>query len=168
MEIVKFTTDDLDVYQSVARQTFFDAYERNTDAENLQKYIDDNFALPVVTAELDDPNCALFYLREGNDILGYIKLRWNTSHDLLKGKVIELQRIYVVKEFYGKGYGKILLEHAEQFGRENGFEWIWLCVWYENAGAIRFYEKAGWEKFGMTRFKFGDVVYDDPVFKKKL
>lgn len=168
MEIVKFTIDDLDIYQSVARQTFYDAYERNTDAENLQKYIDDNFSLPVVTAELHDPDCALFYLRDGNNIVGYIKLRWNTSHDLLEGKAIELQRIYVVKEYYGKGYGKILLDHAEQYGRENGFDWIWLCVWYENAGAIRFYEREGWKKFGMTRFKFGDVVYDDPVFKKRL
>lgn len=168
MEIIKFTTDDLDIYQSVARQTFYDAYEKNTDANDLQQYIDENFALPVVKAELNGEDCAMFYLREGDNILGYIKLRWNTSHELLKGNVIELQRIYVVKEFYGKGYGQVLLDYAEQYGRENGFEWIWLCVWRENAGAIKFYERAGWEKFGMTSFRFGETVYDDPVYKKRL
>jgi len=168
MEIIKYTIDDLETYQSVARQTFFDAYEKDTKPSDLQKYIAENFATEVVKTDLTDPESAVFFLHDDEKILGYVKLRWNTYHEALTGKAIELQRIYVLKEYYGKGYGKILIDHAEQFGRENGFEWIWLCVWLDNHGAIRFYEKAGWEKFGMTRFKFGDIVYDDPVFKKKL
>jgi len=169
MEIVSATIDDLSRYQELARQTFYDAYEPNTNPGDLQKYMAENFSDDVVRNELTDQHSAVFLLQdERQQIAGYIKLRWGTSHELLSGKSIELQRIYVHKEFYNKGLGKILLDHAEQYGRQNGFEWIWLCVWYENHGAIRFYERAGWKEFGKTKFRFGDTVFDDPVLKKKL
>lgn len=166
--MIKCTTDEFEEYQEFARQTFVDTYQHNTDAANLQKYVDENFSEEAIAKELTDPQCAIFMLKAGDEILGYVKLRWNTAHPQLDKKSIELQRIYVQKDYYGKGYGKTLLAYAEQFGRENGFDWIWLCVWFENHGAIRFYEREGWEKFGETQFRFGDIVYTDPVFRKGL
>lgn len=169
MEMIKATIDDLLVYKAVASETFYDAYVKDTDPSDLQKYMSENFTDEMLREELNDPHGVIFFLKNaGENILGYIKLRWNTSHLLLTGWAIELQRIYVLKEFYNKGYGKVLIDFAEQYGRQHGYEWIWLCVWAENHGAIRFYERAGWEKFGMTKFKFGDTIYDDPVFKKRL
>jgi ribosomal protein S18 acetylase RimI-like enzyme len=169
MEMIKATIEDLLVYQSVARETFYDAYVKDTDPSDLEKYMSEHFTDEIVSEELNDPHSIAFFLKNADgNIVGYIKLRWNTTHELLTGRSIELQRIYVLKEFYNKGYGKILIDYAEQYGRQHGFEWIWLCVWGENQGAIRFYERAGWKKFGMTKFKFGDTVYDDPVFKKRL
>lgn len=167
-EIVQCTIDDLEQYQSLARQTFFDTYEVGTDPKDLEKYIGENFSTEAITKELTEEPCAVFLLKKNNELLGYSKLRWDTTHELLVGKTIELQRIYVLKDQNGKGYGRMLMDHSEQYGREHGFDCIWLCVWFENHHAIRFYEKAGWEKFGMKDFKFGDEVYQDPVLRKNL
>lgn len=169
VEIVRCTIDDLEQYQALARKTFFDTYEVGTDPQDLQKYMEENFSTEVAQKELAGNECAIFLLKEkdlGN--VGYVTLRWDTTHELLDANSIELQRIYVSKDHQSKGYGKLLISHGEQYGRQHGFDYIWLCVWYENHGAIRFYERAGWEKFGMKDFKFGDHVYQDPVFRKKL
>ena len=83
-------------------------------------------------------------------------------------KALELQRIYLLAPYWNKGYGTFFLDFCEQYGRERGFEWIWLVVWVENHSAIRFYERQGWEKFAQKDFQFGDEVHHDPVLKKKL
>lgn len=169
MEMVKCNMNDLPVYRELARQTFFDAYEKDTDPSDLQQYIGEHFSIEAITRELTDAHCAVFFLKdESKQVTGYVKLRWDTSHELLEGKPIELQRIYVKKEYYGKGYGKLLLDYAEAYGRDHGYDWIWLCVWLDNHGAIRFYRRNGWEQFGEIKFKFGDTIFNDPVFKKKL
>lgn len=167
MEIVQCTIGDLETYQTLARQTFYETYEKGTDPDDLKKYMDEHFSTEAISKELTVEPCAVFILKE-NEMLGYVKLRWDTTHELLEGKCIEMQRIYVVKQHYSKGYGKILIEHAEKYARDHGFDWIWLCVWYENHGAIRFYERSGWQKFGDKQFRFGDHVYLDPVFRKSL
>lgn len=167
MEIVQCTIDDWEMYQGLTRKTFFETYEKGTPPDDLKKYMEENFSTEAIKNELTTDPCVVFILKE-NEPIGYIKLRWDTTHGSLDGKTIELQRIYIVKEQYGKGYGKNLIEHAEQYAYDHGFDWIWLCVWYENAGAIRFYERSGWEKFGDKQFKFGDHVYLDPVFRKRV
>lgn len=168
MEIVQCSFDDWENYQSVARKTFFETYEKGTSADDLDKYMAENFSDDAIIEELTGDHYAVFLLKDKEKIIGYSKLRWDTTHESLDENSMELQRIYVAKEYQGKGYGKILIDHAEQYAREQGFAWIWLCVWFENHGAIRFYERSGWQKFGDTQFKFGDHVYLDPVFRKKI
>jgi len=169
MEIVRVTIDELKQYRSLARKTFLETYESNTDPQQLKDYMEEHFSNEASVAELAGDECAVFFLKDDNgETVGYCKLRWDTTHELLEPNAMELQRIYVLGEYQGNGYGKLLLKHAEQYGREHGFDWIWLCVYYENHGAIRFYEREGWVKFGIKEFKFGDGVYLDPVMKKKL
>ena len=43
-----------------------------------------------------------------------------------------------------------------------------LGFWSENHGAIRFYEREGWEKFAQKDFQFGNEIHVDPVFKKRI
>lgn len=169
MEVVRCTVQDLEQYQWVARKTFLETYEKNTDPVQLKDYMEEHFSTAAVSSDLKGAECAVFFLKDDNgNILGYSKLRWDTTHELLEPNAIELQRIYILQEHHSNGFGKILLRHAGQYGRDHGFDWIWLCVYYENHGAIRFYEREGWSKFGIKEFKFGDGVYMDPVMKKRL
>src|SRR5690242_16898833 len=105
--MTRATIDDLLLFQAVAREAYHDAYVADTDPSDLQKYIDENFNTEAVSKELSDADSIVFFLKdEAQKVLGFIKLRWNTTHELLSGKIIELHRIYVMKEYYKKGYGK--------------------------------------------------------------
>lgn len=56
--------------------------------------------------------------------------------------------ISVVREYWNRGIGSLLLEEIIRFAKENSFEIIELQVRSDNAAAIHLYEKFGFRKFG--------------------
>lgn len=170
MKIVRCDESQLLEYQRVARQSFIDAFEKVSEPESFKIYVSTTFELDILRGELQDEKIAIFFLQtEEGETAGYVKLRWDRSEEFFPTEpALELQRIYLLERFWNKGLGKILLDFSESFGKEKDFEWIWLVVWCENHGAIRFYERQGWEKFAQKNFQFGNEIHVDPVLKKKL
>lgn len=154
----------------VAKQTFIDAFEKASNPDNFQLYVAKAFTPSVVEEELKHPDSVFYFFKNDNDeTIGYVKLRWDRSEEFFPTeKALELQRIYLLEQYWNRGYGKTLLDFCEDYGKKHGFQWIWLCVWLENHGAIRFYQRQGWEKFGRKDFQFGDEIHNDFVLRKRL
>ncbi|RVU54531.1 GNAT family N-acetyltransferase [Anaerosphaera multitolerans] len=57
----------------------------------------------------------------------------------------EIISIYLLPEYYNKGYGSKLLESAVQDLKQSGFKNIYLWVLKENLRARYFYEKNNWK-----------------------
>ena len=170
MQIIRCNKTHLDEYQLVARQSFIDAFEKVSEPESFQLYVETAFLPEVLRGDLLDAHTAIYFLktREG-ETAGYVKLRWDRSEEFFPNETaLELQRIYLLEKFWGKGLGKTLLDYCEKYAREHNFAWIWLVVWSENYGAIRFYEREGWEKFAQKDFQFGNEIHHDPVLRKYL
>lgn len=170
MEIIRCTEQQLDDLIHVAKQSFIDAFEKQTDPENFNAYVSKAFTPSVMLAELTDPETAFFFLKtDDNETAGYLKLRWDRSEEFFPNeKALELQRIYLLEKFWNKGLGKVLLDFSENFGRDNNFIWIYLIVWFKNHGAIKFYEREGWHVFGNKDFQFGNEIHHDFALRKKL
>lgn len=83
-------------------------------------------------------------------------------------KHIELQRIYVFKEYHRTGAAQLLMQEALNYARKAGYEVIWLGVWGENEKAMRFYRKYGFQVFGSHEFVVGDKIDIDLLVKKQL
>ena len=67
-------------------------------------------------------------------------------------KTLCLQRVCILKEFRGKNYGKILLEKARQYARQNGFEKIELGSQEQVVG---FYNELGFKVVGEKYLEAG-------------
>lgn len=63
----------------------------------------------------------------------------------LTEEMIKLQRMAVQKEFRGHDYGRVIVESAEQFAKEQGYNTITLGA---QITALGFYEKMGYIKEG--------------------
>ena len=163
-------TNDLADYRKVAIQTFADAYQHKTDQENFEKYIAESFSEEKLTTDLSDVNAVILLLRnEAQQVIGYAKLRCDRSTPFVPSDdAMELERIYLLKEWWGGGLGARLLDYCEKYAAGKGFQWIWLCVWNENDAAIRFYQRQGWEPCGEKDFQFGDEIHKDPIFRKRI
>ena len=170
MTIIRCNETHLGEYERVARQSFIDAFEKVSEPESFKLYVASAFLPEVLRGDLVSEKAAVYFLKTNEgDTAGYIKLRWDRSDEFFPTeKALELQRIYLLEKYWYKGYGKALLDFSEYFGRENGFLWIWLLVWSENHGAIRFYERAGWEQFAVKDFPFGNEIHHDPALRKSL
>ena len=170
MSIIRCTEKDLKELLQTSKQSFIDAFGKNSNPENFKRYIKKAFQPKILRGELLAEKSAFYFLKtDDGETTGYIKLRWDRSEEFFTTEpALELQRIYLLEKFWNKGYGKTLLDFAENYGRENAFEWIYLVVWLENHGAIRFYEREGWEIFGRKNFSFGDEIHHDYALRKKL
>jgi ribosomal protein S18 acetylase RimI-like enzyme len=79
-----------------------------------------------------------------------------------KWKALELKRIYVLKEYQGKGIAQKLMDHILDFAAEHEYEMVWLGVWEHNVRAQKFYEKYGFKNSGFTHdFPIGNTPQTD-------
>ena len=167
--IQKLTGKDLEQLQKISRQTFLETFSGGNTEENMKKYLEESFSFEKLAAEINDRNSEFYFAIFNNTPVGYLKLNFGSSQTELKdNNAIELERIYVLKEFQGKNVGQLLYEQAMQVAKEKNASYIWLGVWEENPRAINFYRKNGFVEFDKHIFKLGDDQQTDIMMKLQL
>jgi len=81
---------------------------------------------------------------EPEDAYEEVKWRYDWEYD----KILVIRTFTVDPEFWGKGLGERLLDHASSFGIINGIKAMRLDVLETNIPAIRLYENSGFEYAG--------------------
>ena len=169
IDIKRVTLFDIDQLQKIGRQTFFETFSEGNTEENMSKYLEKNFSLKKITAELNNKISEFYFAVLDNNIIGYLKLNFGQSQTELKDdKAIEIERIYVLKEFHGKNVGQLLYEKAMQIARQINADYVWLGVWEKNPRAINFYKKNGFVEFDKHVFKLGNDEQTDIMMKLQL
>ncbi len=160
------TQNDINTLFHISRQTFIDAFAALNTEENMAKYLEEELSLEKLTVELENENSAFYFALLGNDIIGYMKLNFGQAQkELQENTSLEVERIYVLKEFIGKNVGQMLYEKALAIASEKNVDFIWLGVWEENVRAIKFYERNGFVAFDKHEFVLGDDVQMDVMMK---
>jgi len=155
IHIERVSTQDEAALQLVSRQTFNETFSASNNAQDMQSYLNNQLSLEHLTFELNQAGSEFYFALNNQRIIGYLKINFVDAQTELKDKqAMEIERIYVLKEFYGLGVGQILFDHALKIGRNKSLQYIWLGVWEENHRAIRFYEKNGFETFMRMRTSY--------------
>lgn len=169
IKIQQASLADLDELLTFAKSNFIHTYAHLNDPQNFQNYLDKAFSRDSFQIEMETLNTYFYLLKEGESLLGYIKLNFNKGAEELKpDNCVEIERIYVKPEAKGKGYGKLLIDTAKKAARKQSKKILWLGVWENNPKAIGFYEKVGFEQFGMHVFMIGKEVQNDYLMKLEL
>ena len=148
--------------QSISRETFYETYCSMNTKENMDKYLNENLSISTLEKELKNPNSLFFIIRDLDKNIGYLKLNMGPAQtDIKDANALEIERIYVIKEYQGKKAGQQLYEKTIQVAKEKMLKYIWLGVWQENSKAIQFYVKNGFEIFDQHVFKLGDEEQTD-------
>ena len=103
---------------------------------------------------LADPvNTPVFVATADGVLVGYCFCirQVQTAASMQKISTLYIDDLCVDAAMRGKGYGKVLYDHAVTYARENGYYNLTLNVWACNPSAMRFYEKCGLavQKVGM-------------------
>ncbi len=169
INIRRTTINDIYHLQKIGRQTFYETFSAGNTDENMNKYLEERFAIAKLEAELSNPDSAFYFASIGNNVIGYLKLNFGHSQTELKDKdALEIERIYVLKDFQGKKVGQMLYEKAMQIAKDKNADYIWLGVWEENPRAINFYLKNGFVEFDRHIFKLGEDEQTDIMMKFEL
>jgi len=81
---------------------------------------------------------------------------------------IELNKLYVTREFHGKGIAQVLMEKCFAEAENKNYQTMWLGVWEFNFRAQKFYEKLGFRQVGNHIFQLGSDPQTDWIMEKKL
>lgn len=162
----------IEVSQSIelhelAVQTFDETFASQNTPKNMQWYFETTMTLENTKKELSNPDSYFYFAFHHEQIIGYLKLNFNAAQTetVLGNTAFEIERIYIKREFQGKGLGSELFNTALHLGREKGYNQMWLGVWEHNDKAIHFYKKKGLKAFDQHIFQLGDDAQTDILMR---
>ena len=152
--IRRVTLNDAPTLSVLSAATFYDTFTGTCTEEDMQEFLQDYFSLEQVKLELSNKNDFYFFAEIEGKPIGYLRIMEDYSNFPLmkKWKALELKRLYVNKEFHGKGIAQKLMQFALDFATKYQYEVLWLGVWEHNYRAKKFYEKTGFLDSGYTHY----------------
>lgn len=163
------TAEHLDTVLKIAKKTYWDTFSPHNPADVMRGYMQSAFTPAGLLAELQNPASTFLLAYDGDALAGYIKVNDAPAQtELHDASSLELERIYLLEEHQGKGFGKALLEKAVAIAEQRGCKFLWLGVWEHNRKALAFYERCGFVRFGEHPFLMGGDVQTDYLLRLDL
>lgn len=126
----------------------------------LNEFTSDKFA-----TLLEDPNERVIVSENEDGLDGFIRISHGKVAPVANCSTMEISTLYVQPRHHGRGVGRLLLEQGLNYARDTESPSVWLTTNSENAPAIAFYLKQGFERVGTTHFRIQDQAYLNDVFR---
>ncbi len=160
---------DIATLQKIGTQTFIETFAGVNSPENIADYVAHSFNSTQLKAELNNPDSHFFIAILNQEAIGYLKINFGKAQtELLNENALEVQRIYVLKQYHGKKVGQLFMDEVIKIVQQKSVEYIWLGVWEENHKAIAFYAKNGFVVFDQHVFKLGEDIQTDLLMKREI
>lgn len=153
--IVKFITKTWnETYKGIVNDEFLDSLSK-TEEKRYENAIN-NF---------DEENNMQYIVKENNKIIAFLKLSKPKNED---GKeYVELQSLYVLKEYQNNGIGKILMQTAFEEAKKIGYKKMLIgCL--EKNKSNDFYKKMGGTFIKKREFNLPNQTLYENVYEYKL
>ena len=157
--------EDIEILCKIGAKTFVETYVDMNTPENIENYLSEKFNKRQILGEIQTSNTIFLLVEFKNETIGYAKMRVNLVENP-DVKSLEIERIYISKNYHGQKYGAMLMQKCIDVAIENDYESIWLGVWEHNPKAINFYQKWGFEIFGEHILQLGNDAQTDFLMKK--
>lgn len=140
----------------LAERTFREAFGARNSPENMDLHCAKAFGPDVQMREIGERGLVTTLADEAGRLVGFSQLRIPSPSPAVKArKAAELNRIYVVAEWQGRGIAQALMERALADAARAGCDALWLGVWEHNPKAMAFYKKHGFGFVGTHAFMLG-------------
>lgn len=163
------TLADAALLSELGARTFSETFAADNTPEDLAAYVATSFNVAQQTAELKDPGSIFLIAEVNGQAAGYAKLHDGSPEKGVEGATpIELVRLYVSRDWLGRGVGEQLMRACLDEARKAGHETIWLGVWERNARAQAFYRKWNFRAVGEHMFQLGADLQRDILMERTL
>ena len=137
--------------------------------QELDEYLAYTYAVKKISNSIRKDHNTFFLALVNGKPVGFVKLKKYSLNSLIDSvSQMELQKIYVLKEYHGVGAGEGLMKAAIGFARKLDLEYLWLDTYVGNARGINFYEKHGFDVCGRHYFTIGSQTFEYYVMTRVL
>jgi ribosomal protein S18 acetylase RimI-like enzyme len=169
LTIRRGTLEDAALLSDLGARTFSETFAADNTPEDLAAYMATSFNVAQQTAELEDPASTFLIAEVDGDAAGYARLHAGEPAKGVEGaNPVELVRLYVSRDWLGRGLGEQLMRACIDEARQAEHETIWLGVWERNARAQAFYRKWNFRTVGEHIFPLGSDLQRDIVMERPL
>ncbi len=172
--IRRATAGDAGLLAELAAITFPLACPPESRAEDIAAHLANTLSESSFRNYLADPGVTVLVIDDGGTLRGYSLLIARRPDDPAVAEVLtatpstELSKCYVHPDHHGLGAAADLMRASIAAAEEAGARGLWLGVNSQNARAIRFYEKSGFQKVGTKSFRLGNTVEHDFVLERPV
>jgi diamine N-acetyltransferase len=165
IRVIQPDTMHLGLLSELGAQSFIESHGHSAPEADIKNYVRKMFSEERFKKELMERD-AIFRLAFYNEQpAGYSKIVLNVpASETEQTPLCKMDRLYVLKQFYDKKIGKVLMDLNIQIAREKGQNGMWLNVWTENKRAVHFYEREGFTRSGETLFKIS-ATHSNPNYR---
>ena len=151
--IEQATQKDIRLLSDIGMRSFIESHGHSAAREDIDKYVGETYSETALLKELTDLKNIYYIIFYEQKPAGYSKIIFNSPHkEVAKQNVTKLERLYLLKEFYGADLGTELLNFNIKLSKNNDQTGMWLYTWKENERAITFYRKFGFQIIGSADF----------------
>ena len=169
LTIRRGTLQDAELLSALGARTFAEAFAADNTPDDLAAYMATSFNVTQQTAELEDPASTFLIAEVDGSPAGYAKLHDGVPEQGVEGaNPVELVRLYVTRDWLGRGIGEQLMRACLDEAQKQGHETIWLGVWERNARAQAFYRKWNFRTIGEHMFQLGSDLQRDLLMERTL
>lgn len=159
MKIIKATLKDLKLLRHICIEAYSQNFKDHWVKNGFDLYIESQFSETRLISDINNPNIDYFFITFDNVNVGFLKLKIFT--DASEEDDCELEKIYILPKYKGRGFGRFALKHIIDNMQTLGKKNLVLDVVDTNTSAISFYKSFGFKKVGTT-------ILDEPFFKEEL
>jgi len=115
IKIRRITINDIDQLMEIGKLTFIETFSSQNSVQNLKEYLENGFSTEKLKTELTNKDSEFYFAELDNRTIGYLKINFGQSQTEIKANnMIEIERIYVLKEFHGKKSDKYFLKRQSE------------------------------------------------------
>ena len=161
ISVLKATESDYNSIVNIGKISVEESHRGSSSPEVMNEYLEKAYNNDAIREELNDINNIYYIINYNDKPAGFSKIILNAKHpNISTGNVTKLDRIYLLKEFYGLKLGLELLNFNIELAKSNNQSGMWLYTWIGNTRAVNFYLKAGFTIIGSHKFYVTKTHYD--------
>lgn len=154
VSLEELTSSSFYEYCSIGIQAYQEHYLHLWPNSDASAYIESSFTKEVLELEHSDLNALHYIIRMGGKGIGILKLLKDKGIDAYPSKLsLLLEKIYILKDHTGKGYGEDVLKLAEAFALSIHKRFLWLDT-MKKGPALSFYCTNGFRIIGEKELPF--------------
>lgn len=147
MDIRVATTKDVKTLQDLNDEVFVDNHKYDSDLK--MDWAQSSKGKEYFTEVVNNKDAICLIAEENGKAIGYIAAQPKDFGYRLS-KYIEIENMGVSHEQRSKGIGGRLMEECLKMAKSKGFQRAYVNAYFENTGAISFYEKSGFRKIDLS------------------
>jgi diamine N-acetyltransferase len=160
---------DAHLLAEIGARTFSETFAADNKPEDMAAYVATSFNPAQLEAELSDSRSIFLIAEIDEGAVGYARLHAGDVSKSVEGeRPIELVRLYVSREWLGRGVGEALMRACISEARQGGYRTVWLGVWKHNSRARAFYRKWAFHEVGEHIFQLGADRQTDVLMERSV